>query len=1272
MRFKKCYLLSMLAMLATMLVAGQVFAGYDYPQPDFGQNSTKVRGLLDNNFGNADFYLFDTSGGEFKYVLNSTLTASQFDDGNFTSSDYEAIIFDTNATEPISYSAASVPNIVDFVANETVGDDMAHDSVWVVLNSNSSCASGNFTNSTWGNLGENWDGFADKFVYFANNTAAAGLNSTAGNATHYNASLTDTAGNTYYSSGNMNLAKGGFVNGSGYVSSAKLLSTNGTWANILVSLDTSGGSYAKHVNAAKVKFENAAVKAVKMVGNDKILVVVDDGAIGSDAQKDGASISLTFEDAALKGIYDEDSVETEVTVSDDSAPYFTGARYYDRNFDGYVDRIYLDASEALNASTTIPTSMFTIAYNGIGTGNNTVASGNFTSVGVNSANASQLVFAISDDAEILTNATIALQINETADLTPIQDANGNVYNPVQQMGVDVTTFQVMYLNDGAATTADILANNGAVEDFAGPAPQTAVFDGDDTITVTFSEDLVGGFGAANEAGKYFVVLDEGGYLMDVTNWDVAAGTNANEIELDAAGADMDASLAKTLYVSQENATDSGSGLNGTNNNNLVGRDYFNYYTGQTPEETVGNNANDPLQTWNKYREIGGTVVQGTQVSITSDPAPKMDTAVALWKDNYYKYILVQCNHAIKEMNSGAANASALENRFGITVSTGAGNQTIEPVSVLVQNDNELLMEVPHTRQWSYNAGVRPLRVTYNATDDIATDGYIAGKTGDVEDEQLQEAKIIITNLADDRQADVRAVEVHGKIENFGGTTAGGQVIAFEAYKYAEISEEIVLDIDFEYGPLARQTSGAFGISSRYADTDQCEQEGVYTGIYIDTANGVGLGFITDVDDLKTMIDNGVGYIHTDEDADNVLGLTLNSTVAESQNHAAVGNPGDSVFKVEFVTRNDRITVRGDYGVRGSGEISKSTAYNWAMYDGSDNLSLVNGTTRATPAGANEVGKSVIPLDSNASEYKIVARDELGVYQNELAVAVNDGTATNEQKEIASRILDKKVLLVLEDIDGKRYLLNGITDDVDISYNFYDVDGAIEFNPDFDELFSYDVNVAAANNWYLLPNVTDKTYSLSGGGNVVTVGSVNEAIIGLTDTDNTAVPVIMGNDDMLFGLDTAGLAFAQAKSVRDMKSGYAYAVQNDGTIDTLFMFGYGFNNQGTGMGDYEPLDENVMNFDSNQARDNRNLGWNLMANVEDMDLTAKDQIDYAISFDLSTAVGQTVFKSWIKGVDDGIQDFSSLVKTYAPASELEDDDYLYNGFGKGYFLHTGTR
>ena len=316
--------------------------------------------------------------------------------------------------------------------------------------------------------------------------------------------------------------------------------------------------------------------------------------------------------------------------------------------------------------------------------------------------------------------------------------------------------------------------------------------------------------------------------------------------------------------------------------------------------------------------------------------------------------------------------------------------------------------------------------------------------------------------------------------------------------------------------------------------------------------------------------------------------------------------------------------------------------------------------------------------------------------------------TIAQQAIISSIIEKKVILVLREVfsqtctlseeegptgnwdtdypeqkDDIFTLLNGVTDDVDITYYFWTKDGDFRANFDRETIFDYAM-IAGTYGWNLLPIVPDKVYYSSSKApaldknypdgetprstNAVAVTRVSDAVIGIDAV--TGVPFIASDAITLFGLDENGVAYAAASSLDSIRGGYAYAVNS--LTDAIacaahpVLYTFGYNLPDNDMSGGAKLLANVVNVDDpDDARSKDNLGWNLLADVADINLPATYYVDYAITFD------EGDFDSWIRAATNlDLSDFEELTNDYSgdDASVTSSGDYFR---GKGYFVHTAA-
>ncbi|MCK5232002.1 MAG: hypothetical protein KAR13_17145, partial [Desulfobulbaceae bacterium] len=290
-------------------------------------------------------------------------------------------------------------------------------------------------------------------------------------------------------------------------------------------------------------------------------------------------------------------------------------------------------------------------------------------------------------------------------------------------------------------------------------------------------------------------------------------------------------------------------------------------------------------------------------------------------------------------------------------------------------------------------------------------------------------------------------------------------------------------------------------------------------------------------------------------------------------------------------------------------------------------------------------------------------------------------------EDISKVTDKKVVLVLEQIvpgcdacADPYVLLNGVTSDVDITYNFYNKDGSFQFDPDRLTIFNYCMDSDA---WNLLPISVDKVYYTGNSAPStnakypdgitarktakVKVDNVSEALIAL----DGGYPQIVGcsacdsgsyDQGLLFGLDADGVAFGASKDINYLKGGFAYAIDMDDDVD-IYTFGYVMPDETALSGLGAKLTANVINVDlPASARGKSNLGWNLIADVADITLiSTAGYVDYVITFEDGD------FESWISG--GTLEDFTTITNDYTGNDSAIGTLYTR---GKGYFVHTNAK
>ncbi|WDN90727.1 hypothetical protein BuS5_03698 [Desulfosarcina sp. BuS5] len=615
---------------------------------------------------------------------------------------------------------------------------------------------------------------------------------------------------------------------------------------------------------------------------------------------------------------------------------------------------------------------------------------------------------------------------------------------------------------------------------------------------------------------------------------------------------------------------------------------------------------------------------------------------------------------------------------------------------------------------------------------------LAGATVDVEWNGLDKGSLEEDRTAD--VATVEVWGNLSNFDFQGDPNGGAQITAYEAYRYLDVSQDEYynLEISFDYGPLSKNTGGSFGLYTK-GQTPQCHQNGTYITLVYSDGDGVSsceggtdpnygdIDPLTGADDIEDFVEAGYCYLHTDigysggdaDDDDSSYGSSQGIVPSDDIYNINYGfNFGlsldpepqgehDSVFYVKLtVKENTRdgsatITASGSYGIKGSGSRTVVTTLDddWKFWDGD----LI---ASATP---RPVGKAFVDFGDTAGQYKILAVDELGkaLLVNDEALTDNQddeallakGSTLQELKEaIQSRIIEKKVVLVLteqytqecsgtasgiwetdypEATASRHILLNGVTDDVDITYYFWTKDGTCRADFDMTKIFDYDL----VDGWNLLPVVVDKVYYKSKAPSInkvypgvdktpratanIQVASVSSALIGIDS--ESGVPFIAGAGAKLFGLDENGVVYAASSDISYLRAGYAYALNsssltnnNDGSEvggeeghPQLYIFGYVLPDNGMSGG--AKLTANVLDVtDSSDARSKTNLGWNLIADVADINLPS-GELDYVITF----TAGE--FESWISSAETDLNDFSAITNLYTA-----DDD---KPRGKGYFTHT---
>ena len=962
------------------------------------------------------------------------------------------------------------------------------------------------------------------------------------------------------------------------------------------------------------------------------------------------------------------------------------AKTADLNFDGYVDAIYIDLGTVLLDTTVVPAasgfSLATTEWRGY---NDNALADIVVKTGQTLNPSSVTVENHYDTDGVVDESFIVLHFASTFDWNPdtttvveAPKTNASGFVTISYSGTDVLT------SAGATVSAFYV---GAVTDGAAPAILSAQRSGS-TIVMDVSENLaatIAGAADNNEAAGFFVFKDSNGYIMDMTEWDIlsydvlaaaAPFTNTQVVVQvqDSAGADS-STIAKQVgyvYVSQKYAAD-------------------NAYTGQPMREGANRTGKSiyltdpaavPASAYQTYDSFTG---DGTKVAVSQVELPTFEEAFALWNVNgYYDKVLVILSETASITNAGGTD---LENSFLISLQTddnlaaGQEVQMMKPDAVSISGTH-IILTISQARQEASGSStamdVYPVKVYY-VDNSVAGTSTTVEYLADADTNYMRDGNVSITKTANDRTADVRSVEVSGTLTGF--DYQGAQIKAYEAYKYLSVTESTELSINFEYGPLNKVTQGAFGI--RTDGTDQCHQEGIYTGIYYmnDGVNAVqGAAFLTGGITVKNIMDRGYCYLHTDFGGNNLFDFGLSFDADSKSKSTAALSPSDSVFKLTVTKKANKtggytLAVTGPYGIRGTGSYGERVVENWFFYEGSvtdaaiANLNAQTGTTAV-------VGTTVIPFDATTAAYKVVARDEVGTLLD-----VQSTLMTDAQKVIASRIMDKRVILTLTDVDGNVYLLNGVTDDVAIEYNFYNYDGAFVYNADLATLFGYDLTQTA---WNTVPVVVDKVYyssskapstlskypdgTTSRATAKINVESVGDAIIGL----NGGLPVIAADNAWIFGLDGSGVAYGVASDLDYLKGGYGYAVLEGATgainADTIWFFGY--NMPLSGYSDGAKLTANVIDVDSkSSARTTKNLGWNLIADVADISLpSTKGLVDYVITFrapyvvDGVTITNGGIFDSWIEGGASHLQDFTAITDKYNAADTA-------GKLGKAYFVHT---
>jgi hypothetical protein len=787
--------------------------------------------------------------------------------------------------------------------------------------------------------------------------------------------------------------------------------------------------------------------------------------------------------------------------------------------------------------------------------------------------------------------------------------------------------------------------------------------------------------------------------------------------------------------------------------------------------------------------------------------------------DYYKYIWAKISEVVERARPEVpvASVEGLCMAFEVVLSFEDGDsddawQTLTPYAVdFLSSGDELLIKVPHLGMEGTSDNVSPLE---NFVDDgypadhedgnkvgarpvtlIHTDRSPDGPTMPCEDcdylrdldgNPLAEGDTTIAwhpiiggpDLYEDRVADPQVVEIWGNLTNFDFQTdpnGGAQMYAFEAYEYVDVVKMWKLSVSFNYGPLARDTKGAFGITYANGATDQCHQNGSYvTFKWADSLegcndnscdNGINVDCVFEYWDdydcewkCATIADvaaKGYFYLHTDirastgtadydQNFDDTEGQQGDSG-GGIQSGEASGNPAklvnhgfnmginfdptpqgehDSVFyfAVPVADRADReFRISGSFGLTGSISFTETITNRWKFWAGGDCIQdLVAPSCCAEPVGWAFIDFESFDTQEDEVEYKILAHDALGSFM----ASFKNPTAA--EKAIMSRIVDRKVVLVLREVfeqdctftdpqnpligwdeaypelKGDQWtLLNGITDDVDITYYFYTKDGDLQADFDKTKIFDYPVVCG----WNILPMAVDKVYY--SGRNApstnarypdgltprltakVAVDDISEALIGLyripycydcaDGYDVDYRPFIGSPNNMIFGLDGEGVAFGTADNYQYLKAGYAYGILGTGESEdcwapcysvgcadcceaevyaaSYYTFGYNMADNPNLIGLGGPLVANVIDIDNPSAtRTNRNFGWNLITDIADIDLGGLSFVDYVITW------SDGCFESWIKEASDDLDDFDELTNEYYSGDDRPR--------GKGYFVHTG--
>jgi hypothetical protein len=906
------------------------------------------------------------------------------------------------------------------------------------------------------------------------------------------------------------------------------------------------------------------------------------------------------------------------------------------------------------------------------------------------------------------------------------------------------------------------------------------------------------------AGKLYVFLNEEGKIINVGDgpgdgWRIAS-VNGNIITVFCAETNTPAApSAAEIEEAEENAAE-----------------VFNLYMSQKHapnkiKDAADNYLLDPL--WNNQLCPDETIRFCCVVAVL----PCEDLPVISWartfrceEEDYYKYIWVKISESVERALPGVEIKSeeGLCMAFEVVLNfedndSFAAWQTLTPYAVDIVSGDELLIKVPHLGMEGTDddvldtedghdpddeqTGARPVQLTYLDRSDMEGFDFFQ----DLDENPLAGGTVPITwfpilggpDLNQDRVADPQVVEVWGKLTNFDfqdDPNGGAQLYAFEAYEYVDVVRLWELSVSFEYGPLSKNTKGAFGITYANSATDQCHQNGSYiTLAWKDSLEGCnddacdnGINYAEPIDGMRIsdIVAAGYFYLHTDiaassgsSDWDQAFGDTgdqQGDSGGGIQSGEASGNPAklvshgfnmgismdptpqgehDSVFyvKVPVADRADRaFRISGLYGLTGNVQYSETITNRWQFWSGGECISdLVSPSCCAEPVGWAFIDFDSFDMQEDEVEYKILAHDALGAFMSSFK------NPTASELAIMSRIVDRKVVLVLREVFEQACtfddpqnpligwdtaypeeqsdiwtLLNGITDDVDINYYFYTKDGDTRADFDRTTIFKYPVTCG----WNLLPMVVDKVYYTGKSAPTtnknypdgitprltakILVGDINEALIGLQEIycwdcpdveDVIYRPFIGSPQDLIFGLDSAGVAFGAAKDIQYLKAGYAYGIMSAGDYGdcsapcdyvecpeccddayevgsvAYYTFGYTIDDdeltwylngvrQSPDGANYLPggkLVANVINIDDPKAtRSDRNLGWNLITDVADIDLETLSFVDYVIAF------SDGCFESWIKEASEELDDFDELTNEYNSSDDQES--------GKGYFVHTG--